>query len=66
MTIVNVNRWLLLCEDAFGVFFELSVEVDEDEATWKHLLRHGEGQRIQFERLRVSGRTTKNKLDNYI
>jgi len=55
------NRWLLLCEDAFGIFFELSVEIDEEEEMWKHLLQHGEGQRIHFERIRVSGRTTKNK-----
>ena len=56
------SRWLLLCEDAFGIFFELSVEIDEEEEMWKHLLQHGEGQRIHFERIRVSGRTTKNKF----
>nr|CAB3261976.1 uncharacterized protein LOC100177741 [Phallusia mammillata] len=50
----------LLCEDAFGVFFELEVnKVLCHQNIWLQLLEHGEGQRVLFQNLTLKGRTTK-------
>lgn len=58
----NVRKWTLLCEDAFGVFFEVHVDASLTQTKWAKVIHDFEGQRICFHKLQVKGRVTKTQL----
>nr|XP_026689655.1 uncharacterized protein LOC100177741 isoform X2 [Ciona intestinalis] len=56
----NKSKFHLLCEDAFGVFFELEVGAGLlFEQSWSSLVKQGEGQRVYFNNLDLVGRVTR-------
>jgi len=55
----NRDKWNLLCEDAFGLFFILSIDQDLLELSdWLDLIEHGEGNRIYFQNLFIINRVS--------
>ncbi|XP_076808050.1 uncharacterized protein LOC143451419 isoform X1 [Clavelina lepadiformis] len=52
-----------LCEDAFGIFFEIVLDAALCSSdSWVHLIKYGEGQRVYFSKLYLKGRMNRVQL----